>query len=851
MPVYALFIALTLYFPLTYASKNWSFISDSLSGFTNVPHLIVLAIFGLFIFAFRVYGKNRDYPLFYAGGLLSFLLGCGFFTASAHASELLTISSLGSFTVGWGRSMLVLSILVFGSYCWGRILIANDKTIDRRFLPHVRIALGLASTTLLLFIAGATHFLNAWTVWFILILPCILRPGTTWQTLKEIHKSKFTKNDYSIYGYGALGLLLFFISSNFLTSLVPFPMGWDALGLYVNMASIIGDYGGLAAGHQAYNWSLLMSAGYFTFQSTEIALGISMLGGVLSAFAVFSIARKWLNANGAAWAALIFYTLPTISFQSTKDFKIDLGFLFISLTVFMLLHTSMRDKKIWSAKKAPGLDWIKHLWVNGKSLGFAAILCGYAFGIKYTAIFMILAFLATCWWKIGRRMGLAAFTALALYLVLFFQLDELSGLRIYHLGIGIVKWTLFGVGILLLGLFLFQERIKALKLLVLSAFFGLLVGLSFSPWIIKNALETKSLNSRELLFGQKTNPERIITKLAKPDGPIRDKVFVNQFTRKTPDMFGGSSKIEEIQRFIGYEPGLMKYLSIPVDISVGNNVNEKITGIGYLFAVFLPLFLMLYLRGKWRWIFLVVCALYISACAWGAMHARLNTDIAGQTTLSDFLAYSTAPDWIQSLVNAMRIPVLALLWPVKSLITNDHLFHYYATYPILFVGMLLVTLGMVSLSGRSRAHIRGLWVYICFYLFLWLILGGGIVWYGYFLIALAPIPVFLLIQRSGKTGMETVVRVVSYFLVGIWTMLLVGDRLFVLNDSSDPNKQILLEPFVAYQAGELGSSEVLNKIHAQYAEVRDVLNANPEGMIYRVGTFINFFVDRNDARIFF
>lgn len=83
----------------------------------------------------------------------------------------------------------------------------------------------------------------------------------------------------------------------------------------------------------------------------------------------------------------------------------------------------------------------------------------------------------------------------------------MGGLRRYHIGVDALQW-----GVLLAGIFLFagiyasdkKAWLAGLRNTIMLVMF---VALMFFPWVVKNYVDTRSLNPRELLSGKEAAPE--------------------------------------------------------------------------------------------------------------------------------------------------------------------------------------------------------------------------------------------------------------------------------------------------------------------------------------------------------
>ena len=369
------------------------------------------------------------------------------------------------------------------------------------------IAVGLVLVTLLLFFLGAGFLLKNYVVIPIFVAIVAIFWKTSLGFLKGLFITPITfKQPLKWWGVLSFVLLTFWIIINFLQINRPIPFGYDALVLYMKLPTLIQDYQGLVQGNQPYNWSLFMSLGYVVFNKIEFVLALSFVGGVLSLFALYAIIKRWLGINVSLACLLLFYATPTINFQSYKDMKIDLGLLFIALTIVLLLIQWLYYKPTVTTIKAT--DWTeKKLFADQTAyLILIGILSGFAIGIKLTALFIIFSLLMSIWYKHTDLKGLIGLFFLVLFAVFLIRLDDFSGLRQYHLGTTILQWTSLLVGIGLISTCFLKDKVAVNKAVKDSIIYLAFTGLIFLPWPIKNYSETKSLSINGLIYGKPTNP---------------------------------------------------------------------------------------------------------------------------------------------------------------------------------------------------------------------------------------------------------------------------------------------------------------------------------------------------------
>lgn len=445
-------------------------------------------------------------------------------------------------SLGWTFSVIggVFFLVVSPAFVLGNYLLNYLKAeIQAKERAVVNVAVGLVLLVLLLFILGILK---------LLILPILLPLllfflGVFWRTTFSFwRKSLLTPfaigKELSPLGISSFSLLLFFIAINTLQVIRPYPFGFDSLAIYSNLAALIGEYQGLVIGFQPYNWSLLMSLGYSLFGKVEFSLGISAMGGILSVWALYKVSQRWLDVNHALLSSLIFYTLPTVGFQTYKDVKVDLGLLFIMLSIFIVflnwidkvikkesVISSLKDIVKEGGIKTP-TPAVKNSFLQEYNLIILlGLLSGFALGIKLTSLFIVIAIVGGIWYVQLNGIGLVTVFLGSMAVILLGRLDNMSGLRAYHLSADILQWILLVLTVVLLGLFFIRKKEILIKSVKITSVYTLFFLLGFIHWPIKNGIESGSTSINAVLYGQVYNDTSL--------SPIDIKKNWEEFQQKT------------------------------------------------------------------------------------------------------------------------------------------------------------------------------------------------------------------------------------------------------------------------------------------------------------------------------
>lgn len=469
----------------------------------------ILALLGAGVTGAVMYAKKSQRNLgMWVNGLSVFLLGLLIILLSVYIFQRKVMNV--DFPVP--IDMLRLSVKIFLMTFYTYFIVVSCHALGMYMLrtfrfemtaaarPIVAIATGIMTWVAVMFVLGLFSLLH-WYVLLGLMLVAIVVTGKEafpfiWKTLL----APLSLDRVNALGIISFYILLIVVSLNLLQITIPIPRGWDSVSLYLNVCSLINDYSGLVQGHQPYNWSLFMSLGFIIFDKPEMALSLSFLGGVLSLFALFYLCKDWLkiNVNYALLCVLMFYLIPSIAHQSYLDLKVDLGLLFILLTIVILL-----------------IEWQQRVTAvpeNAVSLSRTYIILlglfsGFAFGIKLTALMAFFAVAAVIWWIYNGKTAFLATFFMIMFVVLLLRLDDTPMLREFHLQAERFMWIMLALGIGFFAWTAIREREKFLPPLKLSLLYTFFFILPIAPWLTKNYIETGGqLSTRALTYGKTRTP---------------------------------------------------------------------------------------------------------------------------------------------------------------------------------------------------------------------------------------------------------------------------------------------------------------------------------------------------------
>ncbi|MCH2082161.1 MAG: hypothetical protein MK226_07195 [Saprospiraceae bacterium] len=738
------------------------------------------------------------------------------------------------------------------SYTLGELLMKHLRDyLSTLSFKLSSIALGFTMLGILMVLLGMLGFLNTFVLWFFLGVICLLRYKYFVVFFYDAFIRKISTNSLNYSSFIAFGLLVIFIAVSILGGIKAFPVGFDGAGLYMNKANLISQYAGLPAGGQAFNWSVIMSMGTVLFKSEVVSILLSHLVGLLCLVAVYSIARLYISVSASLWAALLFYSIPAVRFHIVFDEKVDLGFLFISLSSLLILLAYFKKRNKESQPLANlnigrfrvSTDHILYLIIG--------LLTGFAFGIKYTALFNGISILCLL---VYRKSGIyAAFGTLLLSLAALFltgiynfanlQLGEVTPILIGGL------FMIAGLGLLFL---IYRKKVSELYLVIsFTSIFVIAAALPFIPWAIKNGMENKSWSISSLTEGKLNELEAWVPfKYRRPFKGGRKK---NNYPQNQPKITKAKAsqlkaKREEIQRYLGYEKGLPLYFSVPFDATTNINLPGKIyVDLGFIWLLLLPLlFFSVHSRRLGKNLLLqLLLFFFFLLFIWSAY-----PDKASLVSLLE-----SHPQWFQHSFGAVYRNLAFILIDFTNLIKG--LFEWSLNLDILTIilSMLLVLVAMHYLSSEKRQKMndlfKGLLIFIASYSTLWWLLGNAIPWYVFPILSLLPIVLLYYREHPEDFMGQSNIRFSKHF---IGCTLLIQILLNLLILFKDPNRGtedhlIYQKPFIKYMTQPMEKQEVLAEFNPFSIEALKYMNSDLDQKIYRVGTFLNYHIKQNDKRV--
>ena len=475
----------------------------------------------------------------------------------------------------------ILLFIIFNFLVLGRFLLRICKLQIKSSLIESVVSLGLGSAGImfLLWLLALFHSLKTFPAWVLLLaIPAIFYRDSV-HFARVLWKKKWeVKIAFHSSGLLLFWLLISLLALNYLTVIRAFPIGWDALGRYINFPRQMSLYGFIIPGMFNAQWEYLTSLGFILFGYTSafsatLAQTINWMSGAFAVFAIYVCTRLILGERSGLLAGLFYYSLPMVGHFSFMDMKTENALLFFGTVGVICVFEFLRDRHRTQDTGHRSILW----W-----LFIAGIMLAAGFATKPTII--ILAFVAgiiLTFAMIGKVSGfgsviislaiLAKFGALSLYAIterLFGRLIE----EAHWTGVPIV----FVIGVLILLFPFIYPRLRLTRLRpYLLATLALVSGFLFfsAPWMVRNVALSGSIDP--LITTSTLKPLIVYSETELTDNAPSNSRALPKELAIDPKHSAcvGTVREEELDRYWGEEKGIMHYLKIPWDTAL--NLHQK------------------------------------------------------------------------------------------------------------------------------------------------------------------------------------------------------------------------------------------------------------------------------------
>ena len=385
-------------------------------------------------------------------------------------------------------------------------------------------------------------------------------------------------------------VLTFILAINCISIFRPFPIGWDDLGVYMNYPKLLSQSTELLALWKMYFWELYTWLGFLVWSQT-VAFYLSSFSGVIAAITVYIgisylLQKKETFFNIPLFCVMILMMMPMSVFQLAKDMKVDFGLLFMSSISLFLMYWLLYGDKHFSHKKSWGM------------LGLIGFFIWIAFSIKVTSLLLLLWILWMLFYKKFALWWLLSF--FAIFVGIFTYLDLWSLMNVIVPTDFWTYWYIFSLCTILVGfiwlIVSYYRRsawdFSAPNIFIETACIVLWFIIALVPWGLKHISEIPEWKQ----FGVRTLVSWY------PDKYRADywRIYTSQQlqARKQQADTGieknGTTSNEDFWRYFGYEEGINNYLKLPWNLTFQVNQSGEFTDISYIFFVLIPsLFLFL------------------------------------------------------------------------------------------------------------------------------------------------------------------------------------------------------------------------------------------------------------------
>ena len=631
---------------------------------------------------------------------------------------------------------------------------------------------------------------------------------------------------------------LFIIASiilaiNLISIMRPMPIGWDDLWAYMNYPRQMANSGMIDFLGGMYSWQVFTWIWFMVYEPVQ-AFFLNNVWWFLSFIVIILVVSDLLKdktwkvntlINIPLLVATIFISMPMVVFQQAKDMKLDEGLFFISVIVFYLVVKKLNSPSL--TKGRWGLFLFLIIW----------ILAWFAFSIKITSLLLISAIIWIIFynklWFLGFLWYLwiysAIFTKAWLWSYLNIVYDKWNIVLINKFSfIFLVFWIVF------LWLWIIKYKKSFSKLLQYIWIFILWILIAISPWIWKNLNQLQNsktkINIWSLLWGQTKHFKADFTKILSAEelNLIKEKQkleWLNSSWTTTNEDWG---------RYFWYEKGLNNYIKLPWNLTMQVNQGWEFTTLTWLFLALIPiLFLFLKFRKKWLEYFILLFILW---------EILLFIIPSSREFLTNILTNITLPYGYFILFLVSIIPILFLLFSLKDTEKNS--------------------LFKINL------------IFAFFYILLFSVSAYWVVWYWivmYFsLLLMISIPLYNLCsykenydekKKDIKLFWSFIILIIflSYFFLSVFPYSFNSLK----NSWQEYFKAWKLTPTEAifiyhpeYQKFLFNLNIDKNKLQKWQNQISldDILNPDKtianESKIYRIWTFLKYFINWNNYRLF-
>ncbi|MEL7220757.1 MAG: hypothetical protein AAGJ93_05520, partial [Bacteroidota bacterium] len=319
---------------------------------------------------------------------------------------------------------------------------------------------------------------------------------------------------------------------------------------------------------------------------------------------------------------------------------------------------------------------------------------------------------------------------------------------------------------------------------------------------------------------------------------------------------------EEVQRYIGYEAGMLRYTSIPFDLTFDQNVRQtRHKDIGFIYLALLPFIFSASTSSGKSWLrnglVATTLILWMGSNFWSLTQAtnanehQPEIQVHNQSFI-DLFAANDPPVFIQQLMISLQAPFNALAAQATgmfSALSNLPLLVYLPFLTLLLAGM---AFALRHQWKNWPEELRLCMAFVFAFFLYWLFLGNAIVWYALPIFALLMGLVFYYWQEKeamwGANYAKGIPRLLGAAIAAQLSMSIL--ILFSASTPGQPTHKLFNWPMVEFVTQpNISKDQAYSWFSQYYQRISKEVNANPEDRIIRINTYLQFHLDENNKRV--
>ncbi|MDD4151803.1 MAG: hypothetical protein PHR68_04275 [Candidatus Gracilibacteria bacterium] len=285
------------------------------------------------------------------------------------------------------------------------------------------------------------------------------------------------------------------------------------------------------------------------------------------------------------------------------------------------------------------------------------IIAGIAFAIKFTTLMLVIAFVGIIFFA---KLGFSGFLGyFAIFLAIFTKANLWSYMNVVYPKDNISLINNFSyialfVGILLLVYSVFKYKIEAFKkTLILLVIFSVGFITSILPWVAKNIYESApNITISSLLFGKGASFNLDYTKIYTKE-KIAD--IEKKYSSALSINSSGTTENEDMGRYLGYDKGVNNFLKMPYNLTMQTNQRGEFTDITFLYLALLPVILLFL---AFRFNFLAIGIIGLLGLEYSLFSNKLG--------ITEFLAGFELPEAYLPIFLSFLLPTIYFIYGLKN-----------------------------------------------------------------------------------------------------------------------------------------------------------------------------------------